>query len=99
MEAVTMRMLPVRRWGQLATFAVLTLAIPAAASAQYSAPADSSSSAIGEKYHIEFSGTIWNPTLFGVISSEQFGSTNADRIDLVNDLGYKQTRFKDMRIV
>jgi len=90
----------VRRGGLSAAFAVLTLVIPATARAQYSAPADTSNTtAIGEKYHIEFSGTLWNPTLFGVISSEQFGSNNASDIDFVSDLGYKQTRFKDMRIV
>jgi len=84
----------VRRGGLSAAFAVLTLVIPATARAQYSAPADTSNTtAIGEKYHIEFSGTLWNPTLFGVISSEQFGSNNASDIDFVSDLGVNTAAF------
>jgi hypothetical protein len=36
--------------------------------------------------------------LFGVISSEQFGIVGS-QIDLLGDLGYTKTRFKDLRIV
>ncbi len=73
--------------------------IPATAAAQYSAPElGSSGTAIGEKYHFELSGAIWTPALFGVISSEQFGIPGSS-IDFVNDLGYKKTRFTDMRLV
>jgi hypothetical protein len=70
---------------------------PTPAWAQYGAP-DLSSAAIGERYHIELSGTLWNPDLFGVISSEQFGQVGS-QIDFLDDLGYVKTRFKDMRIV
>jgi hypothetical protein len=52
----------------------------------------------GERYHIELSGTLWNPSLLGVISSEQFGIIG-DQIDFQNDLGFTQTRFKDLRLV
>jgi hypothetical protein len=75
----------------------LTLLLPSGAYAQYGAP-DLSSAAIGERYHVEFSGTIWNPTLFGTIASEQFGLVGS-QIDFLDDLGYVKTRFKDMRIV
>jgi len=73
------------------------LAAPAVALAQYAAPA-LSNQAIGEKYHIELSGTFWNPTLVGFISSEQFGQIGTD-LDFVSDLGFEQKRFKDLRIV
>lgn len=73
------------------------LLVPTAARAQYGAP-DLSSSAVGEDYHVEFSGTLWNPDLFGYISSEQFGQVGSN-IDFITDLGYTKTRFKDMRIV
>jgi hypothetical protein len=53
---------------------------------------------LGERYHVELSGTLWNPTLLGVISSEQFGIIG-DQINLSGDLGYRQTRFKDLRLV
>lgn len=80
-----------------AAFILAGLVRPAPAWAQYGAP-DLSSSAIGEKYRVEFSGTLWNPDLFGVISSEQFQLVGT-QIDFLTDLGYVKTRFKDMRIV
>ncbi len=76
--------------------AVVTLT-PTAARAQYAAP-DANRGAIGEKYHVEFAGSFWNPDLFGQISSEQFGIVGSS-IDLTNDLNFQPTRFKDMRIV
>jgi hypothetical protein len=83
----------------IAPAALLSAALlaPTAAYAQYSAP-DSGAAAIGEKYHVEFAGTLWNPNLAGKISSEQFGIVGS-QIDLLTDLGYAKTRFKDMRIV
>jgi hypothetical protein len=79
--------------------AVLSTALlmPSPAHAQYSAP-DFSDGAIGEKYWIEVSGTLWNPSLFGQISSEQFGLVGSN-IDFTDDLGYETTRFKDFRLV
>jgi hypothetical protein len=71
--------------------------LPSPAAAQYSAP-DYSNAAIGEQYHVELSGTLWNPNLFGEISSEQFGLIGS-RIDFLDDLGFTRTRFKDLRIV
>lgn len=87
-----------RRSGVLIASALVTmLVVPSVARAQYSAPG-LSTSAVGEKYHIEVSGTLWNPDLFGMISSEQFGQVGTT-IDFLDDLGYTKTRFKDLRIV
>jgi hypothetical protein len=86
-----------RRQAWAACALVTLLAAPSVARAQYGTP-DLSTGAVGENYHVEFSGTIWNPNLFGQISSEQFGQVGTT-IDLMGDLGYTKTRFKDMRIV
>jgi len=75
--------------------AALWLAQPASAQDRFGG---GSSGAIGEKYHVEVAGSLWNPTLFGQISSDQFGIVGSD-IDLTSDLGYQQTRFKDLRVV
>jgi len=75
----------------------LAVLVPAIARAQYNAPR-LSEQAIGEKYHVELSGTLWNPTLTGVVSSEQFGIKGTS-LDFTTDLGFEQTRFKDLRIV
>lgn len=79
--------------------AILTFAalLPSVARAQYSAPR-LSEEAIGEKYHVELSGTIWNPALSGEVSSNQFGITGTT-LDFTNDLGFEQTRFREFSIV
>jgi hypothetical protein len=84
-------------WRTAPLLTALVLGVPAAARAQYGAP-DASSSAVGENYHVEVSGNIWSPDLFGQISSEQFGLLGST-IDFADDLGYAKTRFKDLRIV
>jgi hypothetical protein len=81
----------------LAAAFLATVFCPGAAHAQYGAP-DLSTAAIGEKYHVEFSGTLWNTALAGLVSSEQFGQVGSE-IDFIDDLGYAKTRFRDMRIV
>jgi hypothetical protein len=87
-----------RRWFGLALGAMAIIGLaPSTSHAQYRAP-ELRSEAIGEKYHVEVAGTLWSPSLFGVISSEQFGIIG-DEIDFKNDLGFKRTRFKDLRIV
>ena len=84
----------------MVAFTALVALTPLTASAQFVSQQDNRrpAAAIGEGYHIEVSGNLWNPALFGVISSEQFGLTGTD-IDFTNDLGYQRTRFKDLRIV
>ena len=82
---------------RLMAIAAFAGAIPGVAYAQYSAPSFSERS-IGEKYHVELSGSFWTPTPFGVISSEQFGIPGTD-ISLVDDLGFLRTRFRDLKVV
>lgn len=82
------------RWGAVLITALL---LPAQARAQYTAP-DFTDDAIGETYWVEVAGTLWNPSLVGQISSEQFGLIGSN-IDFTNDLGYETTRFRDLRIV
>ena len=81
----------------LAGLTICFAALPSLARAQYNAPS-LSSQAIGEKYHIELSGTLWNPKLTGVVASEQFGQVGTN-LDFETDLGFLQTRFKDLRVV
>lgn len=82
------------RWGWLAA---LALVVPSVSYAQYGAPG-LETGAVGEKYHIEVAGSFWNPDVFGLISSEQFGLIGS-KIDFVSDLGFEKTRFKDFRLV
>ena len=74
------------------------LLVPAAASAQFAAPETRRPPVLGEQYHVEVSGNFWNPSMFGVISSEQFGQPGSD-IDFDVDFGFERTRFKDLRFV
>ena len=73
------------------------LALPASASAQGN-DNKVSTRAIGEEYHVELSGGFWRPSVSGIFSSEQFGITGSD-VDFVSDLGFKTTRFGDIRLV
>jgi hypothetical protein len=85
-----------RRAG-LIGLAAIVLLVPAAASAQFAPPQDNRRThVLGEQYHVEVSGNFWNPALFGVISSEQFGQPGSD-IDFDTDFGFERTRFKDVR--
>lgn len=72
------------------------LAFPAPASAQRGD--GPSTRAIGENYHVELSGGFWRPSVSGIVSSEQFGIVGTD-INFVTDLGFKTTRFGDIRLV
>ena len=84
-------------WTAILVVASVVAMTPAVARAQYSAP-DSDRRAVGEKYHVEVAGSLWTPSLFGQISSEQFGILGSS-IDFGTDLDYTKTRFKDLRIV
>jgi hypothetical protein len=77
---------------------VLCLALALAAvpaHAQYGA-ARLSDRATGERYHFELSGNFWTPMPDMVISSEALGIPGSN-IDLVSELGFQQTRFRQMR--
>jgi hypothetical protein len=77
-------------------FCAILLA-PAAAGAQFRAR-PFSEPAIGETYHVEVSGTFWNPTPGMTLESEGLGIIGSD-IDAVNDLGVVQKRFRELQIV
>ena len=78
--------------------AALAAVAPATASAQFASQDRLTPAAIGENYHVELSGSFWNPTPFGVISAGNFEIVGSS-VDFVGDLGFQQTRFKDVRIV
>jgi hypothetical protein len=77
--------------------AALVSAVPASARAQ-DRLGGGVAPAIGENYHFEIAGTLWNPSLAGIVSSDQFGIIGSN-IDFVKDLGFQKTRFGDLRIV
>ncbi len=81
----------------LTLMATVLLATAAPAAAQYTAP-KLTGGAVGEKYHIEVAGDIWNPSVAGIIASEQFGQAGT-KIDFVKDLKFQKKRFNDLRIV
>lgn len=77
--------------------AALSAALPAKAEAQYSVPRTSERS-VGETYWVEAMGGFWNPSVTGLIQSEQFGQIGTE-IDFIDDLGYEKKRFTDFRAV
>ena len=80
------------------SFCILTIlgaATPAAA--QYGARLRSNT-ATGERYNVEVSGSLWNPTPDIVISSESLGILG-DQVDFVNDLGIEKSTFKQLKVV
>lgn len=70
-------------------------AVPA--HAQYSVKG-ASEAATGERYHVELTGALWNPTPDIIISSESLGIVGS-QIDFVNDLGIAKKRFRQMKVV
>lgn len=86
-----------KRVSACAALLATSLLLPAAAHAQYDAPS-LTEGAIGENYRIEVAGSLWDPDLFGQISSEQFGLMGTT-IDFSKDLGYEGARFRDFRLV
>ncbi len=83
-----------------ASFCVLAILVAAApAAAQYGArPVVGSDLATGERYNVEVSGALWNPTPGITISSESLGILG-DQIDFVTDLGIKKSTFKQLKVV
>jgi hypothetical protein len=85
---------PYRR--SLSVALALSALVPTVAEAQTrrSAPP----AVLGEAYHVEVGGAIWTPSPFGIISTEKFGILGTD-INFVNDLAFRKTRFKELRLV
>lgn len=75
--------------------AVLAGAAPA--QAQFGAP--TSSRATGENYHVEISGSLWDPAPAIFISSESLEGIIGTRIDFVEDLGIEQSWFRQLKVV
>ena len=76
---------------------LLSLVLPSAAAAQMTRPRQPARPAMGEDYRVEVGGAWWKPSLFGSVSSDRLELIGS-RIDLVNDLGFTEARFKDLRI-
>lgn len=74
--------------------ALLAAAVPVRA--QYAA---GSTRATGETYHVEISGSLWNPTPEIFITSESLEGILGTRIDAVEDLGIEKSWFKQLRVV
>jgi hypothetical protein len=73
------------------------LLAPSLAWAQFR-PSDGVFHPVGERYHVEVAGTLWNPAVVGQIASDSFDAIG-DAIDFSGDLGYEKTRLKELRIV
>jgi hypothetical protein len=78
--------------------AVAILGAAVAASAQ-DAVQPSSSRATGENYHVEISGSLWDPTPTIFISSESIDGIPGSRIDFVEELGIEKAWFRQLKVV
>jgi hypothetical protein len=76
--------------------AALVAAAPA--EAQYGAQS-LGNPATGEKYNVEISGALWNPTPDIFITSESIEGVLGSRIDFVEDLGIEKTWFRQLKVV
>ena len=70
------------------------LLLPAAAGAQ----SLGSRPAIGENYRVEISASWWKPKVIGIITSDRLDLIGS-RVDFVTDLGFEETRFRDLKVV
>jgi hypothetical protein len=75
--------------------ACLAAAAPSPAEAQFRRMTDP---ATGERYNVEVSYGLWNPTPEFEISSESLGIPGT-LIDLVEDFGFEKKRLSDFRVV
>ncbi len=90
--------MPTRR-AMVCVWAVATLGAAVPASAQSVVQPSSSSRATGENYHVEISGSLWDPTPAIFISSESIEGILGDRIDFVEDLGIEKSWFTQLKVV
>jgi hypothetical protein len=74
--------------------AALSTAAPAAA--QFNAL---SSRATGENYHVEISGSLWNPAPTIFLTSESLEGIPGSRVDFVEDLGIERKWFTQLKVV
>jgi hypothetical protein len=89
----------VKRTALRLSLLIVTLSLVAAAPAraQYT-PRTLDDPATGEKYHVEFSVGLWNPSATMTISSEALGIIGTD-IDFKKDLGLTDQRFGEFHLV
>ena len=73
----------------------LLVGLASTADAQFLSPP--SELPVGEAYHVEVLGGMWNPTPNLTISSEAFGIAGTS-IDFTNDLGIAPKRFGELRV-
>lgn len=84
-----------------ASVLVCLLALGGAAApvhAQFQTPAPSSR-AIGENYHVEISGSLWDPTPQILINSESIEGIPGSDIDFIDDLGVEKKWFRQLKVV
>jgi hypothetical protein len=67
------------------------------AQAQYGV--QTTSRATGENYHVEISGSLWDPTPAIFITSESLEGIPGSRIDFVEDLGIEKSWFRQLKVV
>jgi hypothetical protein len=77
----------------------LTAALGAPLPAEAQFGAQSSSRATGENYHVEISGSLWDPAPAIFISSESLEGIIGSRIDFVEDLGIEKSWFRQLKVV
>lgn len=75
---------------------MFALLVPATASAQSSTRPRVNKPVLGEKYWFEIAGAWWKPGLFGSVSSDRLDLIGS-RVDLVDDLGFGEARFKNLK--
>jgi len=81
----------------LAAALSFVLLLPAIASAQMTRPRKAAQPALGEKYRLELAAAWWKPNLFGSVSSDRLNLVGS-RVDLVDDLGFGEAKFRDLRV-
>jgi len=77
----------------------LAIAGAVAAPADAQQLSDTSTRAIGETYHFEVSGSLWDPTPSIFINSESLEGILGSRIDFVEDLGIESSWFRQLKLV
>jgi hypothetical protein len=78
---------------------VLLAALSTAAPARAQLSAGLSSRATGENYHVEISGSLWNPAPAIFITSESLEGVRGTRVDFVEDLGIERKWFTQLKVV
>ena len=92
MKSRTLQIFPRVRTAIFAVFFILPL-IATTASAQSQ---NGGRHVLGEDYRVEVTAAWWKPGLFGSVSSDRLDLIGS-RVDLVDDLGFGEARFRNFR--